>query len=528
MAANNKNPILLVEPRNQDLKQRIIEGFGEPKEIVEVTPDFRQALVRRIETAATALRKNFKHFPGIPSAVALRLHPDAMAKTHRPMLLLERCGMRPIGTRKFGELLLPATSNSLQLLTKIAEQNESKKIRANLSTIEDIVPWSRDDVLRWNGLFAREARLARRSLADWIQAGKPLLLERFTSDNTTVDISIQQALSEQIHKIGGTVSDTKPVASRSSAQFIRLASIDAALSLAAFPGVRTLIPTDEFAPIEVRPQMFATVDAVPVGMLPPPADDLPVVGVVDSGIPKNETNLRPWITGHETFVVPPDTDHLHGTFVAGLIAGARPLNGNDPRFPAAQAKVLNVAALATAGTNIDELLLHIEEAIKAHPEVKVWNCSLSSNNPGHPELFGQFAQDLDVLSDRYGVLFVVAAGNYVIPPLRSWPPTTDFGGDDRIGQPAEALRALTVGSVAHLPALVQPDEPSPFSRRGPGTAKTPKPDVTHRGGNCTDAGDFTGAGVRSFLPGGMLGESVGTSFSTPPHFNSRSECLADA
>lgn len=242
---------------------------------------------------------------------------------------------------------------------------------------------------------------------------------------------------------------------------------------------------------------------------------MPIVAIVDSGVPKNDKALKPWITNHATYVLPPDTDHLHGTFVAGLVAGARILNNNDASFPTARARVLDVAALSKGGTSASDLLLHIEEALKDNPDVKIWNCSFGSSYPGHPEQFSRFAQDLDALADRYGVLFVIAAGNYTTLPLRAWPPATELGGMDRVGHPAEALRALTVGSVAHRPALVQPDEPSPFSRRGPGAAKTPKPDVTHRGGNCTDAGAFLGTGVRSFLPGGQLGESIGTSFSTP-------------
>lgn len=515
MAGNVENPILFVRSRKQDLKQRVIEGFGEPREIVNVDAAFRKSLVERIKKAAHGLQNAQTAFPSIPAVVVLRLHPNAMAKTHRPMLLLQRVGMQPIGTHGFGELLLPATKHSLEHLAQVAEIQNSKKIRANLSTIDAILPWTTDDALGLGRLGRKEIETAKESLAAWIKAKKPLLIERFTSDDHATDEAIVDVIGNQFARLKARTLESETHAAGGAARFIRVDSLDTVMQLAACPAVRRLVPADEFSPIEVRPQMFTTIGPAPAGLLPPPEPDLPVVAVVDSGIRQNDKALKPWIAARETFVLPPETDYLHGTFVAGLITGGRALNHGSMQFPAARSKVLDVAALSTVRTTADELLHNIETAIKAHPEVKVWNCSFGSPTPGHPESFGQFAQDLDILSDKYGVLFVVAAGNYQTSPLRSWPPHADLGGNDRISQPAESLRALTVGSVAHKPALVQPSEPSPFSRRGPGAARTPKPDVTHLGGNCTDMGNFTNTGVRSFLPNGEIGESIGTSFSTP-------------
>lgn len=513
MTSSIENPILLVQPRKQDLKQRIIEGFGEPKEIVEVTPTFRNALVSRIVRAAQELQRSFTDYPTIPAVVALRLHVEAMAKSHRPMLLLERVGMLPIGTRQFGELLLPATTGSLKHLSEIVENNDSKAIRANLSAIAEIFPWSINDVLGWNELDEKDASAL--NLAAWIEADKPILIERFISDEKTTDSALATVVNLKLQQINAKIGTTIPKTLGETSVFIRISSLDDAMLLAACPAVRRIAPVDEFSPIEVRPQMFALLGDAPADLLPPPEPDLPVVAIVDSGIQKNDTILKSWIAARETFVLPPDTDHLHGTFVAGLVTGARVLNNDDSLFPVARSKVLDVATLSTGPTTADELLLNIETAIKGNPDVKVWNCSFGSKVPGHAELFGQFAQDLDILSDKHSVLFVISSGNYETLPLRNWPPSADLGGMDRISQPAEALRAITVGSVAHKPSLVQPNDPSPFSRRGPGAARTPKPDVVHHGGNCSSNGEFFGSGIRSFLPGGKLGESIGTSFSTP-------------
>ena len=77
---------------------------------------------------------------------------------------------------------------------------------------------------------------------------------------------------------------------------------------------------------------------------------------------------------------------------------------------------------------------------------------------------------------------------------------------------------VTVGSLAHLDrpnSVVKAGEPSPFSRRGPGAAFLPKPDICHYGGNCDPTGDYQQVGVISVDGSGNLSEAIGTSFSTP-------------
>ena len=46
-----------------------------------------------------------------------------------------------------------------------------------------------------------------------------------------------------------------------------------------------------------------------------------------------------------------------------------------------------------------------------------------------------FAMELDRLSDKFGILFVVAAGNYVDEPIRTWPNPEPLGGADLISSP---------------------------------------------------------------------------------------------
>ena len=113
--------------------------------------------------------------------------------------------------------------------------------------------------------------------------------------------------------------------------------------------------------------------------------------------------------------------------------------------------------------------------------------------------------------------FVIAVGNYNLAPFRRWPPD-DLGEADRIAPPADSVRALSVGSVAHLDkpsTRVRRDEPSPFSRRGPGPVSLPKPEVSHYGGNCDAGGRFIQTGVISTDGGNRLAEDIGTSYAAP-------------
>ncbi len=510
LKAKKEHPILVVAPRANDLKQKVVSGFGEPKELVPVNRALRGMLVNQLDAVSQSVAGTRAKYPELPSVVTLKLRTEAMAKSNRPMQLLERVGMLPIGTQGLGELLLPATPHSLSHLASVIRDNQAKGIRANISTIESFTAYGADQALQIGKRF-RELD----EVKAWIKAGKPFVLERFSNTDEGIDALIGDQLQALLRKTECRVSKQKPAMSR-RAQFIEISSLDAALTIAAFPGVRSVAPAEEFSPIRITPQWFVPVGNAPAGMLPAPADDLPVVAVVDTGVDPKHKVLKPWLVGHETYVLPVDTDYMHGSFVAGLVAGSREINGGDPHFPAARSRILDVAALATTGnTTADEMINAISESLKRHPNVKVWNCSFGSPYAGDSDEFGQLARELDALSDKYGVLFVIAAGNFNSDPLRPWPNPPDFDGKDRISLPAESARGLTVGSVAHVDAHVTAGCPSPFSRRGPGPARTPKPDITHRGGNQDAAGNFGGAGIRSLLPDGHIGESIGTSFATP-------------
>lgn len=289
--------------------------------------------------------------------------------------------------------------------------------------------------------------------------------------------------------------------------------------LASFVGTQSLSPFPQFG-------LFA--QYIPTGTpdessfpAPLPNVSYPIVGVIDSGTDPTNHLLAPWVVARDEDDVPAsDQDNNHGSFVAGLIANGRVLNHNDVRFPSAQARVIDVVAMPDPNTPVseDDLLGTIKRAVAKYPDCKVWNLSISKvSDLCTDEAFSDLAVALDDLQERYDVTFVICAGNYNAIPLRGWP-AEDLAGADRVHPPADSLHALTVGAVAHADhasTRVKNSEPSPFSRRGPGAAFLPKPEICHIGGNCDSNGNCRQVGVLSLDGAGNLSEAIGTSFSTP-------------
>jgi len=286
--------------------------------------------------------------------------------------------------------------------------------------------------------------------------------------------------------------------------------------LASFVGTQSLATFPTYSIHHTASRPFGTLAA---DSFPPPSSEYeyPIVGIVDSGIEPTNSHLAPWIAGREEYVAPGDRDHDHGTFVAGLAVHAQRLN-RHPMFSDTSSRLLDILAMPANGRiSEDELLSILEDALPKHRDVKVWNLSLSRDEPCDGQSFSEFAIALDELQDKYGVTFVIAAGNYTATPLRGWPPD-DLGESDRVSPPADSVRALSVGSMAHLDhpdTRVRRDQPSPFSRRGPGPVFVPKPEVVHYGGNCDADGRFVQTGVISTNSRGQLAEDIGTSFAAP-------------
>ena len=239
------------------------------------------------------------------------------------------------------------------------------------------------------------------------------------------------------------------------------------------------------------------------------------VGVLDNGIALVK-QLKPWIDGKRISKYPDSSvEATHGTFVAGIITYGDALQ-NTEMTGSDNIKVFDGVVFPDLNKETieeDELIANIREIIEQkHKEIKIWNLSISITREISDSKFSDFAIALDAMQDEFNILICKSTGNCI---------NFSSGGTlGRLHEGADSVRSLVVGSIANKKKetdLSEPDNPSPFSRRGPGPAYIIKPDIVHYGGNAgTDnLGNIIQTGVYSFSRTGFIIEKAGTSFSTP-------------
>lgn len=236
------------------------------------------------------------------------------------------------------------------------------------------------------------------------------------------------------------------------------------------------------------------------------------IGVFDEGI-SNIAHLKSWKDGSYIAFGLDEYDKGHGTFVAGIINYGDELEdqnwtGTKP-FKITEAVIYPNEKFGY----IDEPMMvdFMREAVKKHPEVRVWNFSIGNDIPIEDNKYSDFAIYLDELQSDYNILIVKSAGN-----------CTNFlkaAPRGRITEASESIKTLVVGSLAHdrREQDISPiNYPSPFSMVGPGCADVIKPDLVHYGGNAgIKDGKIDINGVKSFSADGRICKGVGTSYSAP-------------
>lgn len=496
-SARSNNPFHRIPFQRADLSAPE-NGGGGIKELVPVTPQYRSALIETLVTAATALQPEIALYPNSPGVLIFKLRDTAIAKSHRPNTLVAEAELQPAGVGRIEEMLVAANAASLNSLSVVILSRNTQQIRANLSAIEKIQAWDKN-----RRLLAPVPELRRR--------GRALLsvFRYHAPDATARNVDALRTVLQRFNIPAQPITQRwGPPVFLVDLGEIRDEALDA---LSMFPGLRSIFP-------EPKVQSTAATSGFVTGpFLPPlPGVTLPVVGVFDTGTAASATSLRPWISSTDLYVLPPETDHVHGTAVASLVAGAKLLNGDHSWLPPTRCQVHDTCGLEAAGGNVTDLIVRLSDAVSKAPHVKVWNLSLGAGQIGDQD-FSYFAQQLDALSDQYKVLFVVAAGNYVNLPRRGWP-VSDPNLQDRLSSPGDSVRALTVGAVAHLDspgAMVAAGHPAPYSRRGPGPVFTPKPDLVHAGGGVHSEWNVGASSLQMLNPTDAPYGSFGTSFATP-------------
>lgn len=267
------------------------------------------------------------------------------------------------------------------------------------------------------------------------------------------------------------------------------------------------------------------------GRIPPRnISQLPVVGILDTGVPIQHPTLAKYSRGQ--FNAPNSAGKAlgsHGSFVASrVVFGDLDMGGGIPdELPAGDCRYYDIRVADYEDLIHDKSVVPaIQAVLGAAPDIRVFNLSfddmpLGLISPVERENRLALVQDLDNLIFANDILAVISAGNSKsgVVPNSPYPDHCDDPNWE-LGPWARSFNALTCGSDVQrisTNGLVRDlDWPSPFSRVGPGLCESPKPDFSDHGGNITPAyKPAKGLGVWGCSEKGRWEDRSGTSHAAP-------------
>jgi hypothetical protein len=454
-------------------------------------------------------KQSLDTYPDIPAVARVELRQEAVAKSHRPTDLFNDDTCPIIGGDQAGELFVSVNNKGLDNLKEEISRGRTRDLKANISALQKILPFRRKDVL--------ESRCPNKLVEMAIETKSPIRMRLFRHPVKTINDMIDSTAEKLAAKEGIDKLEQIDYGENIRVYALHGASAAAIKVMSVFPGTQNLSLFPEYRTVKRASHVIGSLDDSRFPLLDP-NEEFGIVGIIDSGTNPNNVRLQSYVVNRYDWVPRSQQDNDHGSFVAGLVANSRALNHGDTIFPSVRSKIIDFVALDDSGEIAEyDLITVIDKALHEYPNVRVWNLSLGQDIICKDGRFSLLACKLDSIAKKRNVLFVIAAGNFE-EPLRAWPPLYDIGDRDRICPPADSIRGLTVGSLAHLETpntCAKKGDPSPFSRRGPAPHFYIKPEVSHIGGNCDLKADFLQTGVISVEGNGNVAENIGTSYATP-------------
>lgn len=510
--SKNNLPIKVVLPKSTDMQ--INKGGGKLKFFCEVTPELKMELINKFEYMLSFYQDVFIENEMIPVVGKITVKPEAIAKSHKPNDLCRNCPI--IGSEDLNEIYIKVTRKSIKETVSLIKNPPSKKFSANLTAVSDIQPITADEKIAESLI-----QISAQGKFDDIKGKIKIKFFDFDDDfdNNQILGYIMKKLSEfgfaDKHKLiiyGGHIKYIN----------IEVNSYDDIIKIASINGVKTVdffqkysLPVSELVGSEL--QVFLDSDY---------SDSETRIGIIDGGISDDNQYLQHYIVAREQYVEELYRNPSHATFIASSIQYGNRLNG-IPDDVNHRFKLVDIMAIPNSDKDFGPIdtvgeieLMEIVEATmeKYASNTKIWNLSLGIEDKVCNGSMSDLGIFLDYIQDKYQVQIFVSSGNLNDLPLREWPPQDDIGERDRIISPADSVRAITVGSVALYDSensIVKANDPSPFSRRGPGANYVVKPDVVDYGGNiCADL-NINGLGMKGLDNNGYVIEGIGTSYSNP-------------
>jgi len=251
-------------------------------------------------------------------------------------------------------------------------------------------------------------------------------------------------------------------------------------------------------------------------------NELPIVAVLDSGVnfvaPFDQLVVDHWKASNSI-----GGNCEHGTRVASKAAFSD-LGGQlavssvvTPRARIIDCNILD----GSVPENI--MIQRIQAAVSVYSEhAKIYNLSANASSPIEGDEMSIIGFELDVLHLKFGVQFVVSAGNHEL--WRTENSIDDILDDDdsKIAPPADSMLSIVVGAVVcedHVGSLSGKNIVAPYSRCGPGFAGFSKPDMCAYGGTIVLEDDGAhvpcDSGALVMTKTGTIEPDAGTSFTAP-------------
>lgn len=505
-------PIKLIMQKSEDSVNN--EGRGGTKFFCDVTDQLKDSIISSFSEISSYYENLFQENERVPAVGVITVKPEAIAKSYKPNDLCRKCPI--IGSEELGEIYIKVSKKSIAETIELIKNPPSQKFSANLTAISEIQP-----VKAENKISQSLIKIQQAGNFDMIKNAIKIKLFDFQDDfdNEQILNYVMSKLSEM-----GYANSHQIITYGEDIKFIKIAinSYDDIVNISSINGVKTIDFFQEYS----LPITDMSKDKIDMLVDVSGGDSEVVIGIIDGGIGNDNPYLTPYIIGTETYVDKNYQNHMHASFIASTIQYGNELN-ELPSDDHRRFKFLDVIAIPNSDEDYgpvdsigeDELMEIIEEVMEKHSSyVKIWNLSLGIPNQICDGSMSDLGIFLDYIQDKYSVQVFVSSGNLQILPLRNWPPQDEMGERDRIIAPADSVRAITVGSIALYDSdesIVKKDEPSPFSRRGPGANNTIKPDVVDYGGNYSKTFSVKNHGMKGMTPAGEVIEGNGTSYSTP-------------
>lgn len=505
-------PIKVVLQKTTDTQKN--QGGGSLKFFGEVTPEVQLEISQKFRDVLNFYEDVFTENEFIPAVGKITVKPEAIAKSHKPNDLCRECPI--IGSEDLDEIYIKVTKKSIEKTVALIQNPPTKAFRANLTAVFDIQPITATEKISEDlAEISSQGKLG--AIKDKIKVKIFDFNDDF--DNAQIMNYIMKKLSDY-----GFAEKHELITYGEQIKFIKVqvSSYEDIVKIASINGVKSIdffqeysLPLNEYSETNVKAILGNEY-----------SDSETTIGIIDGGISDDNAYLKPYIVAREKYVNENYQNPNHATFIASTIQYGNKLNGIITTSPK-RFKFVDIIAIPNSDLDFgptdtigeEELMEIIEEVMKKYSsKVKIWNLSLGIESKICKGSMSDLGTFLDYIQDTYQVQICISSGNLNSIPLREWPAQLDMGERDRIISPADSVRAITVGSLALYDSensIVKANEPSPFSRRGPGANYIVKPDVVDYGGNLTRDFRIGGLGVKGLDIRGNIIEGNGTSYSNP-------------